>query len=297
MIHPGELAVQQRAGVVGDARGSARLNAVIPPVATDFLANQRLLVLGAADDRGAMWAGLVTGPAGFVTAPDERTVRINTLPAEADPLRPLLGNGTAIGAIAVEPQTRRRMRVNGHVEIVDGCLVIRTDQVFSNCPKYIQSRHPLDAAATPPPHRVATGRELSGSAQRWIGSADTFFVATGTHEHGLDVSHRGGNPGFVTVAGPRRLTWPDYAGNTMYLTLGNLHLNPSCGLLFLDWTTGAALHLAGRARTDWDPVRTAAMPGAQRLVEFDIDAVLEVRDASTVRWAFDAYHRFNPPVA
>ena len=98
------------------------------------------------------------------------------------------------------------------------------------------------------------------------------------------MSHRGGDPGFISVSGSGTLSWPEYRGNAMFMTLGNLHLRPECGLLFLDWSgAGPALHLTGRARIDWDPARIAACPGAERIIDFTVDEVVAVT-GSALRW-------------
>ena len=303
MLHPGEVAVQRRAGLPGDDRGSVAVGATVPPVAADFLRQQRMLVTAAVADDGRVWAGLLSGPAGFAEATNERTVVVDMLPAPGDPLHGLFDRDREIGMIAVEFGPRpRRMRINGWARAHGRRLAVRTDQVFSNCPKYIQTRHVVDEPSVwPDPSgsqtRPATvSAELTGGQQRWIGAADTFFVASHAAGHGVDASHRGGNPGFITVAGPRRLAWPDYVGNTMYMTLGNIDVDPACGLLFLDWERGAALHLTGRARIDWDPDRAATVPGARRMVDFDLDGVVQVDQATPLRWVLDGYFRHNPPV-
>ncbi len=80
-----------------------------------------------------------------------------------------------------------------------------------------------------------------------VARSDTFFIASqysevdGDWTHGVDVSHRGGKPGFVIVAHETELLFPDYTGNCMFNTLGNIVVNPRCGLLFLDFETGQAL--------------------------------------------------------
>ncbi|MFD0477555.1 pyridoxamine 5'-phosphate oxidase family protein [Nonomuraea thailandensis] len=262
-------------------------------MAAEFLSRQRLVVIAAADGTGAPWAGALTGPPGFITAPGDRTVVADGLPGAGDPLAGAFDTGRDIGILAIEPSTRRRMRVNGRARREGARLVVHTEQVYANCPKYIQTRTYADAA----PARSGTARvtgELTADQRRWIAGADTFFVATRVAGLGADASHRGGNPGFVTVSGARRLTWPDYRGNSMYMTLGNLELEPRCGLLFLDWESGHTLHLTGRARVDWDPGRAAAVPGAQRLIDFDVERVVQITGGLPQRWSFGAYSRHNP---
>ncbi|QYC41662.1 Pyridoxamine 5'-phosphate oxidase [Nonomuraea coxensis DSM 45129] len=293
MFHRGEHAVQRRAGLTVDGWGSAGVGTTIPQVAADFLAGQRLVVIAAADATGAAWAGALTGPPGFITVPDDRTIIADRLPGAGDPLAGLFATEQPLGMLAIEPATRKRMRVNGHAHDDDGRLMIHTEQVYSNCPKYIQTRAYVDDSPSTNRTAIVTGA-LTADHQRWIAAADTFFVATYVAGLGADASHRGGNPGFVTVSGDRRLTWPDYVGNAMYMTLGNLELEPRCGLLFLDWENGDTLHLTGRARADWDPDRAAAVPGAQRLIDFDVERVVHIAGDVPHRWSFGKYSRFNP---
>lgn len=334
-------------------------------MAAEFLARQRMLLIGATGRDGYLWASVLTGPEGFAEAVDERTVVIDTVPGEHDPLAGL--DGGQIGMLAIEPLSRRRMRVNGTASREGGRLVVRTEQTYANCPKYIQAREIVtepgagtdpgadpgagpEAGAGPGPDPGAesgpgaeagagagpgaaapvtrspgspepadspgstesqgsadlpgstgspgsTGFSLAtafgGDDRTWIEGADTFFVATSAPGLGADLSHRGGNPGFVRVLDDRRLAWPEYVGNSMYMTLGNLELDDGCGLLFLDWEGGDALHLTGRAHVDWDP---GDVPGAQRLVRFELDRLVRVREASPLRWRFADYSRHNPPV-
>ena len=297
--HEGERAVQHRAGVGRGDWGSASVGPDIPAVAAAFLQDQRLIVLGAADAGGAAWATVLTGPAGFATAVDERTVVIDAAPGLEDPLADTLTRATDVGLLAIDPTTRRRLRINGRSHSEGHRLLVRTDQVYANCPKYIQARELLPdgrghgpAAAS----RAHVGPELTGEQQRWLKAADTFFIATYATGRGADVSHRGGNPGFVRVQGAQHVTWPDYAGNSMYMTLGNLELTPRAGLLFVDWERGHTLQLTGRARTDWDPGHAAKLPGAQRLVELDVEGVVQIDDAVPLRWRFGDHSRHNPPV-
>jgi predicted pyridoxine 5'-phosphate oxidase superfamily flavin-nucleotide-binding protein len=165
------------------------------------------------------------------------------------------------------------MRVNGTAIPTATGFAVVADEVYSNCPKYIQRREIAGPAAAT---RVAVSdREL-------IDTADTFFVATFAHG-GADASHRGGTPGFVRTDGDR-LTFPDYPGNNMYGTLGNLLANPRIGLLFLDWETGDTLQLTGAAEVDPD----------SRAVTVTVERSIRTPNALPLRWVLLERSRFNP---
>ncbi|MCC3765340.1 pyridoxamine 5'-phosphate oxidase family protein [Glycomyces sp. TRM65418] len=294
MYHQGERAVQRRTGISVENWGSAGVDAAIPPVAAAFLARQRMVVIGAADDEGAVWATALAGPEGFMRAAGERAVAIDRAPTAPDPLGGLFATERDLGMLAIEPATRRRMRVNGVARRVGDRFEIRTEQVYSNCPKYIQTRIVDETEPPTGPAESRTSARLTAEQRAWIATADTFFITTRAAGLGADTSHRGGNPGFIALTGDGGLTWPDYSGNSMYMTLGNLELDPRCGLLFLDWERGRSLHLTGTARVDWDPRRAAAVPGAQRLVDFTLDRVVQVDGGLPLRWSFQRYSKFNP---
>lgn len=285
--HQGSLAVQERVGVRELAEHVGRsIGAGIKDVAADFLARQPHLVVGAADAAGRLWASLLTGPPGFVRATGtDRIAVTGGLPA-GDPLAGALATaGTRVGTIALDPRTRRRMRLNGILEPAPGGFEVAAEQVFANCPKYLQKRQPLELAAEGP-GVVRRGAALTAGQQRAVRAADTFFVAT-TAEDGTDASHRGGLPGFVEVLSPAELSWPDYPGNAMFLTLGNLAADPRAGLLFPHWETGAVLQLSGRARTEF------AADGS-RSVRFRIESVVEALHPGRLRWSAPEYSPANP---
>ncbi len=297
--HDGQRAVQRRAGGSGMAGRLERgIRAELPEGARAFLAEQRLLLAGTADPDGLVWCSVLAGPPGFLATPDDRTVAIAALPPAGDPLARTLAAGPApAGLLAIEPQTRRRLRVNGTAELDAGGVRLRTEQVYGNCPKYIARRAVAAEGAPETPAPAAVRRDALSPADRArIARADTFFIATAAPGGGADASHRGGAPGFVAVHDERRLSFPDYAGNTMFMTLGNLEANPRAGLLFLDWARGDTLQLSGRATVDWSPERAAALPGAERVVDFEVEAVVFAPRALPLRWALQERSRFNPPV-
>ena len=296
VYHAGERAVQALAGVTEAADHVGRgVRDTVPAVAAAFLAERRMLVVGAADDTGRMWASLLTGPAGFLRARGDRTLDVAAAPVPGDPLADALSRPVPVGTIALEPATRRRMRLNGTAEPHGpGGLRIRAEQVYSNCPKYIQRRHLAPGTEntgatrpTAPAGAVRRSTALAPDQQSRLGSADTFFVATADGQGAADASHRGGNPGFVEVLGPDRLRWPEYPGNSMYMTLGNLEANPSAGLLFPDWSTGTVLQVSGTARLHW---------GTTPWVDFTVTRVVEIPDASPLRWTDPDFSPANPPV-
>lgn len=290
VYHPGELAVQRR---LGQSEIAARLSRMvrdeIPDAAAEFLADQPMVVLAAADDAGRIWTSLVTGPPGFVHVTDEQ-IAVDALPVTGDPLHEALTRKPRrVGMIAVQPQTRRRMRVNGVAVPTGAGLLIQPDQVYSNCPKYISRRHIEGVVSAPDRHVRHHGDALDARTQRIIAAADTFFIGSADTEGNTDASHRGGNPSFLQVLSPTRLRWPDYRGNSMFMTLGNISANPRAGLLIPDWDTGTTLQLTGTAEIIWQ-----SEPDAQCSIEFTVDEVLELTGVSPLRWSSAELSPANP---
>ncbi|CQD18708.1 oxidoreductase FAD/NAD [Mycolicibacterium conceptionense] len=296
MYHSGELAVQRRMGQDAiAARVGRMIRSEVPAAAATFLAEQPMVVIAAADDEDRVWTSLMAGPPGFVHGGDARTITIDTLPAPGDPLRDVLRTPQQIGLIAIEPQTRRRMRVNGAAEPAGSGLRIVPDQVYSNCPKYISQRNIArreSATEMPEAHR---GQALTDRQQEFVATADAFFVGSADAAGNADASHRGGNPGFVQVLTARRLRWPDYRGNSMFMTLGNIAANPRCGLLMVDWASGSTLQLTGTAEINWEEADSGA--GTQCAVDFTIDEVVELTHVSPLRWTTPELSPANPVLA
>lgn len=292
--HAGELEVQERAGGREVAsRIAASINSAIPAVARKFLEERRMAIAATVNAQGRPWASLLAGERGFIRVLEDHLVRLDAVPAAGDPVGGNLLAGARIGLIVPDLATRRRVRLNGRIERArEGSIVIRTDEVYSNCPKYIQLRGEEHAA----PLAVAASRSaasLDEGQRRWIRRADTFFIASFHPDGGADASHRGGIPGFVRVEGDR-LVWPDYQGNSMYNTLGNIAAYPRAGVVFPDFETGATLQLTGRAEIDWDPGHAQGIAGAQRLVALAIEGVVEIQHAFPLALRLREYSPFNP---
>lgn len=295
-FHPGEIAVQERVGARAGARKIG--GGIRPEIATranSFLTEREMAVVAGVDGHGAVWASLLIGPRGFLEAVGADRLRVRALPAPGDPLEGALRDGAALGLLAIDFETRRRMRLNGTVALRPHGFDLVPREVFANCPKYIQARVPDGPTSTPKePPTVVRQRVLGADQHRWIAEADTFFVASVHPQAGADASHRGGAPGFVRLVDGGRIAWPDYAGNRMFQTLGNLHVDGRAGLLFLDFQRGDTLQLTGRATIDWNPARAAALPGAERIVDFAIADVAETRGRGAPRLRLLEPSPFNP---
>ncbi|MER5639603.1 pyridoxamine 5'-phosphate oxidase family protein [Kitasatospora sp. NPDC002227] len=264
------------------AQAARAIRDTIPAVAARFLEERRTLVLAAADPTGRLWITQLAGPAGFLRAPDEHTLAVAARPTAADPLAGAFSGPVEVGTIALDSAGRRRMRVNGLAVPTPGGLLITPEQVLANCPKYIQRRTPVDTPPRTP--RLLSDTDSLSTAQRLLATtADTFFVATADPLGKADASHRGGLPGFLTSPAPNLLRWPEYPGNQLFMTLGNLELNPAAALLLPDWETGSALHLSGTARADHEGV------------EFTVERAVEIAHATPLTWSAPEFSPANPP--
>ena len=303
-FHSGELMVQERAGEAAIARrnGSA-ISANVMAGARPFLRQQPMIVLSSSDNESAMWASIIFGRPGFLSSEDGASLDIDLNRALIDPRDPVWDNvrrEMRLGSLVIELASRRRIRIDGPARLDENHhLRIDVEESFPACPKYITRRHvriapsgTLDADALP-----TSGTELTAAALATFSSADTMFVATRSDQGGYDVSHRGGLPGFVKVTGPLTIQWPEYPGNSMFDTLGNLVHNPEAGLAIPDFERGRVLQLTGRAVTLWDQSDPANITGGtHRFVEMTVSRWQERPLPSDLRTELLDYSSFNPPV-
>lgn len=265
-FHEGERAVQRLLGVRHDA---VRLEGMLGPGTigagtAGFLAERTFVAIAGRDPRGLLWTSPIVGPPGFVEVRTPTLIDVHAVPADGDPLHGLRA-GTALGLIAMDYTRRRRFRVNGTlIEAAPDRLRIGIEEAFGNCPQHIPrltvlpDLRPHDAVADVRSGRVGT--DLPPIDRRIVERSVSFYLGTAHAVRGADVSHRGGPAGFVRVDASG-LSWPDFPGNNLFNSLGNLHVDPEAALLFPDFATGTALLLRGTARLCLDP----ADPGARRI--------------------------------
>lgn len=294
VFHPGECLVQARTGVRDRmaAIGEHAIRTFMPEQHRTFFAQLPFVVVGSMDAQGQPWASILTNPPGFISSPDARHLLIRARPAVADPLHETLATGAPVALLGIEQPTRRRNRMNGIVErIDDDGLLVGVQQSLGNCPKYIQARQVeyWNIESTGTVHSATALNELT---RQIIARADTLFIATAhpgshhgtTRSHGVDVSHRGGKPGFVRTDSDYALTFPDFAGNRFFNTLGNIMLHPRAGLLFIDFENGDLLYIAADAQIVFESPEMHAFAGAERLLRFKVRHVRHVVASLPLRW-------------
>jgi predicted pyridoxine 5'-phosphate oxidase superfamily flavin-nucleotide-binding protein len=292
--HSGEREIQTRAGVRdrAEALGRMSIRHAMPDQHRMFYAQLPIFFVGSADRQQRPWASVIVGRPGFLQSPDPKRLDVNARPLPGDPLNENLHDGALVGALGIEFHTRRRNRVNGKVALTPTGFAINVDQSFGNCPQYIQARlfHPSEGRGVVAPQRVA---HIDGDAEAIINRADTFFIAS-QHQgetsdpcNGVDLSHRGGRPGFVRKIDAQTLRWPDYRGNAFFNTLGNIAADPRCGLLFVDFDSGDVLQLTGRAKVLWEWDKSDPhWQGAGRLVDFTLDEGVLLKEALPLSWDY-----------
>jgi predicted pyridoxine 5'-phosphate oxidase superfamily flavin-nucleotide-binding protein len=251
-FHEGELAVQGRAGVRLEA---GRLSGMLASVElrggiVTFLADRSFAAITARDADGSLWTSPLVDDPGFLRVTSPTRVRIDATFLRGDPLErtPI---GQSVGLVVMEFAARRRVRINGTLVEADSFgLTVEVDQAYGNCPQDIHRRNIVPDEINGRDGNLRRDVALSVEDVAQITTANTFFLGTTHPDRGSDASHRGGPAGFVEVAG-NDVSWPDFAGNNMFNSFGNLAVDPSAALLFVDFETGRTLQLSGTAAVEW----------------------------------------------
>lgn len=294
-FHAGELAIQTRMGIRErmDRQGRRIIREYLPQQHRQFFAQLPYLIVGTVDLLGNPWASILVGKPGFLSTPSERTLKVKALPLFGDPLTDILEVGIDIGFLGIELHTRRRNRMNGMVSAINSdAFEVKVKQSFGNCPKYIQARmYELEEFEPTTSKSVTEISAFNESAKALITQSDTFFITTAYQDFsagaakGVDVSHRGGKPGFVRIDDASTLTIPDFSGNCHFNTFGNLEVNPKAGFLFADFEDGNLLYLTGTAEVIWSGTEIDRYTGAERLLRFHLDKGLRVQNSLPFGWS------------
>lgn len=286
-FHEHEQALQQRLGKKSmmDKVGKNFIRPFMPQQHCEFFAELQYVFIGVIDSQLKPWAHILYHSTSLIKVMDDRHLQINISEMPRSQLPPLK-SGTDLGLLGINLSNKRRNRVTGTiVEVTQTSFSIEIKQSFGNCAKYIQPR------ALIPRHlsgETATGQKVTEfnvfnkSIQTLIQQADTFFVASyyfnqsilskaELASNGADVSHRGGEPGFVHIDNSTQLTIPDYVGNNFFNTLGNIQGTGKAGLMFIDFKNSHILTMTGKASILPNPPNLARYADAKRLWQFNLE--------------------------
>ena len=239
--------------LAGQRAGRAAIRPFMPEQHRAFFPLLPYLFTATLDADGAPVASMLWGPAGFVHSPDPVTLRIDALPSAA--IRPPAASRPASrsacsastsprGGATAPTAASQRSTTASPSRSSRASATARSTSRRGRRRRTRERRTPrealsaLDDAAR---RRDRDGRHLLRRQP---------LARRHRRDGGLDISHRGGRPGFVAVRGDT-LVVPDFRGNRFFNTLGNLLGDPRAGLLFIDFATGDLLQLQGTATIDW----------------------------------------------
>lgn len=298
-FHPGELIVQKLAGEVDVAeRNSKLISETILGGAIPFIEKQFMVVLASIDNKGSAWSSIIYGKPGFVYASSEDYVQINLTERDvSDPFWSNISCNPEIGMLFIDLGSRRRYRINGVVEKIEegGGFSMAVREAFPNCPRYIQKRQLQNIGDKFATEDVVHGVLINDKVESIILNADTLFVATANPQSGADASHRGGEPGFVQIIKSNTIRIPDFNGNSLFNTLGNIETNPYTGICIPDFQGQKLLQLTGKAQTLWnqdDPYNLTG--GTKRFLAFEIDSWILRHVPQYLEWELLETSPFNP---
>jgi uncharacterized protein len=301
IFHEGEKFVQERTGERTTALINGRnLSSTIPAAAKGFVGQQVWCVLSASDATGRIWSSLVTGEKGFVSTDDDFrgvTVAPTQFAQDTKSIRPLseLTVGHPVGMLLIETTTRRRLRINGVLTRIDETgFHLSVEESFPACPKFIQRRQPSMASAKDGISSYAPTMTNLHDLADLLSTTDTIFLGSIGPNGRMDASHRGGRPGFALLR-EGKIWIPDFAGNSMFNTLGNIHLDARCGLVIPDFVNGRQIQLSGHAKVHFDvPLNVELTGGSMRWIEFQVDDDGTAIAALPLNWTFMDASPFNP---
>jgi NAD(P)H-flavin reductase len=301
----------------------------ITPQLAYHLANAPMIAIGTLDERGAPWTTLWGGEQGMARAMGGGMVGIRTVVAQQhDPVVETLvgrdtsgtvtresGTGRMVSGLTIDLVTRKRVKMSGRM--VAGALGMRQDEnssledseaevqlVFKieeslgNCPKYLNCKRVTHSRSNPV--LLSDSSVLSSHALELLAKADCFFISSAQQNQSMDTNYRGGPPGFLRIvsnSGPGAvLCWPEYSGNRLYQTLGNIVLYPQVGICVPDFESGNVLYCTGNATVLVGKDAATLLLHSNLCVRFDVTDARFVKDALCFRGVAGEASPYNPKV-
>lgn len=299
--HRGERAIQARVGVDKKMAsiGEKVIRDWMPDQHREFFEQLSTLFIAAEDRNGLLWASILCGEPGFISTPTAMSMKVNAELSALDPLADCLQLGHEIGLLGIELHTRRRNRLNAMVVAnIHNELMLSVKQSFGNCPKYIQLRE-VEVNTDYGNFERDNIDSLDKDLRAFIEQNDTFFIATRfcdgnlNRNRGVDVSHRGGAPGFIQFDEEGRMLIPDYSGNNFFNTIGNLKEDPMTALLFVDFQHGNIVQLNGTTEVLWAQDERLPFTNVERILRFKFNTGCVQRNVLPYIWTLKELSPFS----
>ncbi|KEY69118.1 hypothetical protein S7711_04901 [Stachybotrys chartarum IBT 7711] len=278
-----------------------------------------LVALGTIDAEGRPWTSIWGGERGFAQPVAQGVLGFNSgVDTQHDPVFGALWNGSGevgkvveysdvggrvMSALAIDLDTRDRVKLAGRMIAgaqtgeQEAQMAMLVTESLGNCPKYLNRKkiEPHDVR----PELVADGLPLPTEAVDLLDKADVWFISS-TNGETMDTNVRGGMPGFTRVLKNAedgvQLVYPEYSGNRLYQSLGNIKSNPLVGLVVPDFDTSNVLYLTGSASILLGKEASSLISRTKLAVKISVTSARFVKSGLPVRGSFLDYSPYSPPV-
>ncbi|TFK42775.1 hypothetical protein BDQ12DRAFT_624061 [Crucibulum laeve] len=325
--HPGEVAVQAIMHLPARVSIAAVVNKLPEQHRLFHTTRLHFLPVTTLDAEGRPWASVLTsrhGDSNFITSPSDTSLEIEAHIWEGDPISQNLYGTKAksdalISGIGIEVATRRRNKFAGFVanwslDDRELSLKLSVTQALGLCPKYINVRKLIAHPHTVPQvfydrRKLSPEERLPPDVIEFIQAADTVYLSTsyvasasdqGKFPSHVGTNHRGGRLGFVRIrpSDGRTVMLPNYSGNRLMNSLGNIHVTPLAGLVFPSFTSGSILYITGTATNLFGAPAQELMPQMNVLTTIRVTGYVFVKDALPLREDHTTVQRspYSPPV-
>lgn len=302
---------------------------MLTPQAAFRLQQAPLLAIGTLDPQDRPWTSLWGGKHGFSETLGGGIIGTRTLvDAAHDPVVQALvgqaqkgemvsGNEKMVAGLTIDLMERKRVKIFGRM--IAGCvnevkveveddhikpdgmpamqsqvqLITKIEQSLGNCPKYLNAYDIRPALVSP--SLASQGDILTEEAKAHVLNSDMFFLTTSVPED-MDTNHRGGPPGFVRILSDTEIVYPEYSGNRLYQSLGNLLVNPKIGITFPAYDTGDVLYITGIAEVIAGAEAAALLPGSNLAIKIKIGEARHVKEGLPLRGTRKTPSPYNPLV-
>ncbi|KAF4553012.1 Hypothetical protein D9617_8g050250 [Elsinoe fawcettii] len=298
----------------------------LSPQLAAALPRMPLLAIGTLDKDDRPWTTLWGGEKGLSQSLGGGMMGVRTpVPSELDPVVEILvggkadgevvkeeGQGRLISGLIIDLETRKRVKLAGRMiagalaaqendneNVHEGLLqlVVKVDESLGNCPKYLNKK--AISPAHPAPRLISDTPTLHPKAVDLIHKSDLFFLSTTHSQFDMDTNHRGGPPGFVRILTNKDkavIVYPEYSGNRLYQSLGNMMTNPKAGICFPDFATGDCLYVTGTTEILVGKDAASVIAKSNLAVKVTVDSARFIEAILPLRGTAGEASPYNPVV-